>query len=135
MGLVEAKKKLGHFLQPKKDAQGSVHGKCKMCQDIGWQEFEESNVTVPISSPKTCYTLARAYHFGTSGMPQDKKYALELYREAAINGHKKSKRAFEELKTLLSTNPLKNERTKDLHRKNLIGRVKSEPNKNCRHNQ
>ena len=95
-----------------------------MCQDIGWQEFEESNVTVPISSPETCYTLARAYHFGTSGMPQDKKYALELYREAAINGHKKSKRAYEELKKSLSTDPLKNKKTKDPHRNNLIGRVK-----------
>jgi len=124
LGLVEAQKKLGHFLQPKKNTEGNIDGKCRMCQDIGWQVSEDNNVTVPTSSPKTCYTLARAYHFGTSGMPQDKKYALELYKEAAMNGHKKSKRAYEELKKSLSTNPLKNNKTKDTHRNNLIGRVK-----------
>jgi len=41
-----------------------------------------------------------------------------------MNGHKKSKRAYEELKSSLSTDPLKNKRTEDLYRKNLIGRVK-----------
>jgi len=57
-------------------------------------------------------------------MPQDKKYALELYREAAMDGHKKSKRAYEELKSSSSTDPLKNKKTKDPSRNNLIGRVK-----------
>ena len=91
-----------------------------LCQDIGWRESEDCNITVPTSSPETCYTLARAYHYGKSAMPQDKKYALELYREAAINGHKKSKRAYEELKTILSTDPLKNEKPKYYHKTNLI---------------
>ena len=124
LGLFEAKKKLGLSLQPKKGDGYEIHGKCKMCQDIGWQESEDNNVTIPSSRPETCFTLARAYHFGTSGMPQDKKYALELYREAAMNGHKKSKRAYEELKSSLSTDPLKNKKTKDPYRNNLIGRVK-----------
>ena len=122
LGLLEAKKKLGHSLQSKKTDEDEIHGKCKMCKDIGWQESENINVTIPTSSPETCFTLARAYHFGTSGMPQDQKYALELYREAAINGHEKSKRAYEELKSSLSTDPLKNKKTKDPYRNNLIGR-------------
>jgi len=73
LGLFEAKKKLGLSLQPKKGDGYEIHGKCKMCQDIGWQESEDNNVTIPASRPETCFTLARAYHFGTSGMPQDKK--------------------------------------------------------------
>lgn len=94
-----------------------------MCKDIGWTEAEGNKISIPPSHPETCYTLARAYHFGTSGMPVDKRYALELYKEAAINGHKRSKRAYEELKTSLATNPLKNEKTKYSPRRILVGKV------------
>ena len=124
LGLVEAKKKLGHSLNLKKNVEEHNHDKCRMCKDIGWTEAEGNKISIPPSHPETCYTLARAYHFGTSGMPVDKKYALELYKEAAINGHKRSKRAYKELKISLATNPLRNEKTKKFSGRILVGKVK-----------
>ena len=123
LGLVEAKQKLGHSLSHKEDVESNHQ--CRICKDIGWVDAEYDKIPIPSSCPETCYTLARAYHFGTSGMPQDKKYALELYREAAIKGHKKSKRAFKELKTTLAIDPLKKETTKQSRGRKLVNKIKN----------
>ena len=45
-------------------------------------------------SPDQLYQLARAYHYGLSGMPVDKHHAAHLYRLASDQGHKKSMRAY-----------------------------------------
>lgn len=43
------------------------------------------------------FRLARAYHYGLSGIAVDKHYAAELYRLASKKGHRKSKRAYTQL--------------------------------------
>ncbi len=48
--------------------------------------------------PESVYLLARAYHYGLSGCPEDKHYALALYREATERGHAQSKSEHEALK-------------------------------------
>lgn len=45
-------------------------------------------------SPDQLYQLARAYHYGLSGMGVDKHHAAHLYRLASEQGHKRSKRAY-----------------------------------------
>jgi len=43
------------------------------------------------------FRLARAYHYGLTGITVDKHYAAELYRLASKKGHRKSKRAYTKL--------------------------------------
>lgn len=81
-------------------------------------------MVMPLSCPETCYILARAYHFGTSGMPQDKPYAFVLYREAAAQGHKKAKRAYENLKTYIIQDPPKDTNIKKSPSRNLLTKIK-----------
>ena len=57
------------------------------------QEEEEPAANQRLS-PDQLYQLARAYHYGLSGMPVDKHHAAHLYRLASDQGHKKSMRAY-----------------------------------------
>ena len=43
------------------------------------------------------FRLARAYHYGLTGITVDKHYAAELYRLASKKGHRKSKTAYTKL--------------------------------------
>jgi TPR repeat protein len=63
---------------------------CKSCTDNGWTG--DSPRVVVNQDPESVYLLARAYHYGLSGCPVDKVYAMALYRSAADGGHKAARR-------------------------------------------
>ena len=68
----------------------------------GVQQKEEKKTSEKKSNKKQVsadqlFQLARAYHYGLSGMPVDRHHAAHLYRLASEQGHKKSKRAYTDL--------------------------------------
>ena len=123
-----AMKKLGHNMDEQKNGEQKVDSHdtdCNYCKDLGWEMDTGETPTLSPSCPKTCYRLAKAYQFGTSGMPLDKAYALALYKQAADSGYQKAIRAYEKLHSQLSPDPLKQKKDRnDLPLNHIPSRTK-----------
>jgi len=97
------------------------------CKETGW-DCDEEKMAIPSPCPETCYLLAKAYHFGRSGLAQDKEYALELYRTAASKGHRQAERAYDNLKENLINEPLNKSNIQKPPTK-LFSKVKKNPSR------